>query len=105
MEHKKILSIIKAIRESTLEAAIVYTNGQCYGLYLVLKAIYEEAIPFSVNENTHIVTKINGRFYDIYGEVFRFDDIELLTEKDKLEYEAYRMGKTTEYIMKEYRKD
>ena len=66
--YNKILLIIKAIRLSFLESAIVYTRGACYGFYQILKAIYPQAEAYMTNNGEHIVTKIDDKYYDIQGE-------------------------------------
>ena len=45
----------------------MYTEGSCYHFYLILKEVFPDAEPYY--DNDHIVTKIDGKFYDITGEV------------------------------------
>jgi len=47
----------------------IYLNGNCYKLYLLLKKLYPESELYITKEKNHIVTKINGRYYDITGDV------------------------------------
>lgn len=45
----------------------IFLFGSCFNLYLILKQVYPEAIPYyDVN---HVITKIGDRCYDIAGEV------------------------------------
>ena len=65
--HKKVLSIIRAIRNSFVGSEIVFTKGSCYQFYLILKEVFPQAEAF-YDEN-HLVTKIEDKYYDITGEV------------------------------------
>lgn len=65
--HEKVLEFIKTIRESFIGADIVYTEGSCYPFYTILKSVFPGAIAyFDLN---HVITKIDGKYYDITGEV------------------------------------
>jgi hypothetical protein len=58
---------IATIRDSFIGSQQVYTEGSCYHFYLILK----EAFPQSEcwYDLDHVLTKIDGKFYDITGEV------------------------------------
>lgn len=45
----------------------IFTKGSCLNFYLILRTVYPNAIPW-YNQD-HIVTEIDGRFYDITGSV------------------------------------
>ena len=62
-----IEEFISLIRDSFVGSQQVYTNGSCYHFYLILKNIYPSAICWY--DESHIVTEIDGKFYDITGEV------------------------------------
>jgi hypothetical protein len=64
--ESQILNIIKSIRESFGSSIAVYTMGNCYQFYEILKSIYPNAEAYY--DGNHIWTKIDGRFYDIRGE-------------------------------------
>ena len=66
-EHRKILGIIKTIRESFIGAEYVYTNGSCFQFYLILRRIFPHAIAYYNGD--HVITLINNRMYDITGEI------------------------------------
>lgn len=78
MNHLEILNFIKTIRESFYGSEMIYSNGSCYQFYLILKNIDNNAIAYF--KDNHIVTKINNKYYDIYGEkigdFILFDNIE-----------------------------
>jgi hypothetical protein len=74
----EILVLIEAIRNSFHGSIRVYTQGSCYHFYKILKSVFTDAEPYY--QNSHIVTKINDRFYDITGEVF--GDFQFFNEKE-----------------------
>lgn len=63
----KIESFIATVRDSFIGAQQVYTEGSCYHFHLILKEVFPEAEPYY--DLDHIITKIDGKFYDITGEV------------------------------------
>lgn len=65
--HTKIESFIAALRDSFIGSQQVYTQGSCYHLYLILKEVFPEALPYY--DGDHVITKIDGKYYDITGEV------------------------------------
>ena len=64
--HEQVINIIRAIRESFGSSIAVYTQGNCYQFYEILKSIFPDAEAY---ESPHVFTKIDGRFYDIRGEL------------------------------------
>lgn len=61
------LKLISEIRNSFADSVYVYTNGSCWEFYKILKCVYPEAEAYYNSD--HVITKINGKFYDITGEV------------------------------------
>lgn len=66
IRHSEILSLIREIRNSHSRMVDIFTKGSCLNLYFILKCVYKDAIPF-IDDSGHILTKIDGRFYDING--------------------------------------
>jgi hypothetical protein len=64
--NSEILDIIKAIRESFGGSIAIYTMGNCYQFYKILKSIFKESEAYY--DGNHVWTKIEGKFYDIRGE-------------------------------------
>jgi len=58
---------IATIRDSFIGSQQVYTEGSCYHFYLILKQVFPDAKPHY--DADHIITEIDGKFYDITGEV------------------------------------
>lgn len=64
---QNILNLIKTVRESFIGAETVYTRGSCYQFFKILKSVFPEAEAYY--NQSHVITKIGGSFYDITGEV------------------------------------
>lgn len=62
-----VLGFIKTIRNSFIGADKVYTNGSCYQFYKILKYVFPQANAYY--DSDHVITEIDGKFYDITGEV------------------------------------
>jgi len=62
-----IEQFISVIRDSFVGSQQVYTEGSCYHFYLILKQIFPSAEPYF--DLDHVLTKVDGKFYDITGEV------------------------------------
>ncbi len=61
---------IALIRESFVGAEYVYTNGSCLKFHQILKAVFPSAEAYYSDPRCdHVVTKIDGHFYDITGIV------------------------------------
>lgn len=65
----EIEDFLKELRESADIQYKIFTEGSCFRLYRILKTIYPEAKPYWSDLDNHCITKINGKFYDIGGEV------------------------------------
>lgn len=67
MKEIDVLEFITTIRASFGSSIAVYTQGNCYQFYEILKVIFPDAEPYE--NGSHVFTKINGDFYDIKGKV------------------------------------
>jgi hypothetical protein len=82
-----ILEIISTIRSSFGGSIAVYTCGNCYQFYEILKSIFPDAKPYY--DGNHIWTKINNEFYDIRGKnviesnLTYVDDLDLIKSLSK----------------------
>src|SRR5687767_12313397 len=66
-KHRRILNIISEIKNSYKHNEFIYTNGSCLNFFCILRSIFPEAKPwFNID---HIITEIDGKFYDINGVV------------------------------------
>lgn len=66
-KHLKVINFIKTIRDSHPHMEYVYTNGSCINFFCILKQVFPNAKPwFNID---HIITEIDGKFYDITGSV------------------------------------
>ena len=64
-----ITDFLKELKHSYHKNEIIYTQGSCFRLYSILKTIFLQATPHYSQIDGHWVTEIDGRFYDINGEV------------------------------------
>lgn len=109
-QHRDVLLFCHAIRTSFLEAAIVYTNGGCYGFYKILHAVFPAAIPYMTDDENHIVSLIGDRYYDVHGEFVNLKGevprkLLKLTEAQMEYWDTVITAQRIEFIMKKYNKD
>lgn len=105
--HKKVTAFLGVLRGGYPDAAIIYGWGACYGLYLLLKHLYANAEAyFDDSDKSHIITKIEGRFYDISGEVdegsYGKFQPKVLTIREKEIWSAKSSGQRVEYMLSKY---
>lgn len=78
---------IEALRKAT--GRKMWTHGNCYQLYLILKTQYPEAIAYYNGD--HIYTEINGTMYDINGQHDKNDlNVYKLSDEPRIEEQAPR---------------
>lgn len=107
--HKEVINFIKVIRESFGDSSIIYKWGGCYGFYTILKHLFPEAVAyFSDEDHDHILSKINGRYYDIDGEYdteyhdFKESKAKKLTVRNHEIWSAKASGQRMEYMLAKY---
>lgn len=63
-----VIDFITLIRESCPSRQIhIFRNGACYQFFKILKSVYPQAVAY-YNQD-HVITEIDGKYYDITGEV------------------------------------
>lgn len=75
-----IEDFIKALRESDEYIKHIYLEGSCFRFHQLLATLFEDAEPYLSAEEDHIITKWNGRFWDITGEILDPTDFMPLPE-------------------------
>lgn len=65
----KIELLIKCIRESFVGAEDAYLKGSCYQLFKILKSVYPEANAWISDSPLHVISEINGKYFDINGRL------------------------------------
>jgi len=60
---------IESLRESDFYIKHLFLNGSCYKFHVLLSKFYPGCQPWIDAEMTHVITKFEGKFYDIGGEV------------------------------------
>ncbi len=63
------LKVISSLRDADYYMKIIFVQGGCYKFHLFLKSLFPDSIPLLDEEKGHVVTLINGKMYDITGEV------------------------------------
>jgi len=63
-----MLRFITALRQTDRYIEMIYMNGACYQLHLLLKK-YTDCEPLINSEKNHVVTKFKDKLFDITGEV------------------------------------
>lgn len=75
--NQQIERFLQALRESDFFIPYIYKFGACYQLYRILKVLYPEAEAYVKEFDSpyaHVITKVDGQYYDIDGLV----DIEVV---------------------------
>lgn len=64
-----MLFFINSLRETDTYIADIYLNGGCYQFHLLLKKLAPRCKPYINKGKSHVITKYQGKYYDITGEV------------------------------------
>ena len=68
---KKHIDICRFLRilkgTAPMMTRFMFCEGGCYRLYRMLKVIYPTATAYWDKDERHVLTKIDGVFFDIYG--------------------------------------
>lgn len=67
MKEEQVLKFIKTIRESFGASIAVFTMGNCYQFFEILREVFPESIAYE--SGGHIFTKIGDYYYDIRGKL------------------------------------
>ena len=95
-----ILQFINALRKTDRYIEIIYMEGACYQLHLLLKELFPEAKPYINKEKNHVITEYLGKFYDITGEVSG-DNYTLMIDNDVREAHKWSFHKNKVLKIKE----
>jgi hypothetical protein len=100
--HNKVLTLIKEIRNSHPSMEEIYSNGSCYNLYCILKVCFPQAEAYY--DGDHVITEIEGCFYDINGEVVPslnhtlLEDRYSLTTLMKIKHQLYHKNDAVDIV-------
>lgn len=89
ISHARIIQFIQTIRDSFIGSVTVFTQGSCFQFHQILSEIFDnyEVQPYQ-DKHLHVVSRIEGKYYDITGEV-KGD----FTELDPQEITRYQNNK------------
>jgi len=65
----RVLHFLAILRDTVPDATRRYTQGGCWQLYGLLHAAWPQATPWYDHVNGHVITEIDGHWYDIHGRV------------------------------------
>lgn len=77
-----VIDLINALRESDSYIDVIYTNGSCYRFFVMVKKLYPDAIPMLNKDMNHIGILLDGKIYDINGEVKEPEDFYYMNEQE-----------------------
>jgi hypothetical protein len=91
METKMIkpIELIDALRNSDFYIECIFMQGSCYKFHVFLKTIWPQAIACINPEQDHIITLIDGEFYDITGIVENYETYRKLDKYDLKKVEKW----------------
>lgn len=64
-----IENFLKELKNSYHKNEMIYTEGSCFRLYSILKTVFPDAIPCYSYIDGHWITEIDGKYYDINGQI------------------------------------
>ena len=98
-DKEKIISFLKALKDSDFFIEYIYTRGGCYQLYKVLKSLWPSAQPYLGVHMAHVITKIGDCYFDIHGEVKIDGDFLPLTEEEEKEVATWSFAGNNELYL------
>lgn len=73
-----VSEFVEMLRGSFQGSEVVYTQGSCLKLAIILARLFGTAIYWS-DEKEHAISEYWDKYYDITGEVIKTDDYRLIT--------------------------
>ena len=70
-KRDRIKEMITALRESRPDMVEIFTEGWCYHLFLIIRALEPTAQPWYQTNPGHVYTKVGKYWYDIRGKYLR----------------------------------
>lgn len=100
MEQFSIESLISGIAGADEYMKTIFLNGGCWKFHKFLKSIFQSAEPYKVATTQnggfdHIITKYDGKFYDITGEVLpsQYYVCVVVEDSDALLFDTWSFGR------------
>jgi hypothetical protein len=79
--HKRITNFILELNKSDEYIHHIFTKGGCYKFHILLSKMFKKCTPYISKDENHVITRINGRYYDITGEVTDLDGYTFLGKR------------------------
>lgn len=64
---ENILNFLRELKYAYHLNEKIYTEGSCFRVFCMLKALFPEALPYYSDREGHWATMINGEYWDING--------------------------------------
>jgi hypothetical protein len=84
------LKFLTQLRDSVPDAITVFTEGNCYKLFLLMKTVWPDAVPMYDQVVGHVFIKIGDKLYDIHGLVKAPDTLIRLGSEPNIARKAHR---------------
>ena len=65
----QVLTLINSLRKTDYYIDVIFMQGACYKFHLFLKELFPDAEPLINRDKDHVVSRIDGKCFDISGEV------------------------------------
>lgn len=88
-----IESLISGLRASDKYIETIFMKGGCYRFHLFLKSLFPDSEAMINVLNDHVITAVNGQYFDITGEVDG-KNYRPLSEADKQIVESWSFSRT-----------
>lgn len=86
MGPNSVERFLGCLRDSVPDAVEIFTSGNCFKLYLLLRTIYPQAQPYYRISVGHVYTEIDGEYYDIEGKVIFYGGVYRGWQSNQLTY-------------------
>jgi hypothetical protein len=63
------LALIKALNKGSRYIETIFMQGGCFRFHKVLFALWPNATPYINRAKDHVITRIDGQYYDVTGYV------------------------------------
>lgn len=70
---RRFIMLIKGVAPCAMSH--IFVSGGCYRFYLILKVAFPSAQAYWNKERNHVVSRIAGKYWDIYGN-YDNDDVD-----------------------------
>lgn len=81
MSKPRLSDFLHHLRQTHPDMVRIFSNGGCFQLYRMIKMFIPQAIAHYSQDAGHVYVEVEGRFYDITGEVTPPEDAEPMSKQ------------------------